>query len=519
MPTKTQYPEEEVLVEETKPDAIAPHPRGIRRALILFGALAVAGAATYATPELAELRPWSPDSRVPFSTIVDFRPPTRPRLAGVQERRSRRPKSADELLATAPLPEAATSAPETPAEAPGVDASLRIPPAAYAGMTRPIEDPSGAMGHWYARLFALARGDEVLGRMLLYSDSINGSDRTSRALRQMLGERFGHGGKGFVPISPGWQYQRHKNVEWEHSGFRVFVVNRGEVEDGRYGLGGVLAVNRGPRARARFATVDDAVGSAVSTYRLFYQAHPDGGDIALSVDGGDATILPTSAERIEDRVHAIELPDGPHALDLRVHRGEARLYGVVMEADAPGVVVDGLMLVGAFTRVLQNFDAEHWARQISLREPDLIAFWLGGNDATSKAVGFVEDAYVQDYATVLRTARAGRPDASCLVVSVLDAAERVDGEVRSRNRVPRVVAAQREAAFAAGCAFFDGYEAIGGRGTMRRWARSSPRLVSVDFRHLSGEGATVFATLLERAMLKGYDDWLVAQSATGETSE
>jgi lysophospholipase L1-like esterase len=353
----------------------------------------------------------------------------------------------------------------------------------------------------------------VLARALLYSDSINGSDRTTRSLREMLGGRFGYGGKGFLPIAPGWQYQRHKDVAWDHAAWRVFVVNRGDREDGRYGLGGVLAVSRGPRARARFATVGEGIGAEVSRFRLFYQAHPEGGSIALSVDGAERERLDTRADAVEDRVHDIEVPRGSHALELDIVDGEARLYGVAMERDPPGVVVDGLMLVGAFTRVLGNFDEAHWARQIALREADLIAFWLGGNDATSRTVGFDRGEYVADYTAVLQAAHAGRPEASCLVVSVLDVGERVDGEIRSRNRVPRVVEAQREAALAAGCAFFDAYEAIGGAGTMRRWARSSPRLVSVDYRHLSGEGATVIAGLIERALLKAYDDWLVATAA------
>lgn len=514
--TKKQYPEEEVVREEARPDGLKEHPAGIPRALYLFAALALAGVVTYLTPAFEEFRPWTPGSHVPFTTLFEFRPPTRPRLAGVQERRTRRPRSTEDLLAAAPLPEAvpADPAPVEQADA-GVSEALRIPAEEWAGMTKVIEDPDGSMAHFYARLLAVARGEPVIARTLLYSDSINGSDRTARALRQAFAARFGSAGKGWVPIAPGWQYQRHKNVEHEHAGWRTYVVNRGQLEGGRYGLGGVLATNRTPRARARIATVEDGVvGAEVSRFLLFYQAFPGGGDVALAIDGGTPTTLSTAADEVRDLVHEITVPRGPHALDVRVGQGDLRLYGVALESDGPGVVVDGLMLVGAFTRVLLNFDAEHWATQIGQRDPDLIAFWLGGNDAVSKGVGFDAEDYVDHYTEILRNARAGKPTASCLVLSVLDSAERVDGRVRSRRRVPRVVEAQREAARAAGCAFFDGYEAIGGFGTMRRWAHASPRLVSVDYRHLTGEGATVFASLLYKAILKGYDDWLVGGGGT-----
>ncbi len=500
--------------EGERGDPIAPHPAGIRRAVYLFFALAIGGVATYLTPALEELRPWTPGSHVPFGKLLEFRPPTRPRLAGLQERERGRRKNADELLEAAPLPEAVPTEPAAaPSDSEPVDPALRIPPEAWAGMTRPIEDPEGSMAHFYGRLAAIARGEPVVARVVLYSDSINGSDRTSRALRELFRERFGHAGKGFVPISPGWQYQRPKNVRWGHEGWRVSVVNRGEVEDGRYGLGGVLAENRRPRAFARFGTVDDGpIGAEVSTFRLFYQAFPGGGDLSLSVDGEPLGPLSTAADSVVDRVHDVSVREGPHTLEVRVADGEVRLYGVVMESEPPGVVVDGIPLIGAFTRVLRNFDDAHWSRQLALRQPDLLAFWLGGNDAASETVGFRYEEYVEDYRAVLGAGRAGRPEASCLVVSVLDSAERTGGRVRSRRRVPRVVEAQREAARAAGCAFFDGYEAIGGAGTMRRWARASPRLVSVDYRHLSGEGAMVFATLLYKAMLRAYDEHLVASA-------
>lgn len=542
---KQQVPEEEVVRQEAKPergssgaaapevprgrgapaaggsgdpardpDPLAEHPAGVRRAIYLFVALCIGGLATYTTPALEELRPWTPGSRVPFTTLFEFRPPTRPRLAGVHEREAPGPKSGEELLSAAPLPEAAEPSPERPEaaeEAEGIDPALRIPPEAWAGMTRAIEDPDGSMGHFYSRLAALLGGEHTIARVTLYSDSINGSDRTSRALRELFAERFGHAGKGWVPISPGWQYQRPKNVQWRHGGWRVFVVNRGEVEGGRYGLGGVLAENRRPRAWARFGTVGDGpIGAQVSLFRLYYQAFPGGGRLSLAVDGGTPQELDTAADEVRDRVHDVRVPEGPHSLELRVTDGDVRLYGVVMESDPPGVVVDGIPLIGAFTRVLLNFDAEHWAGQIAQREPDLLAFWLGGNDSVSESVAFRPEQYVENYTQVLRNARAGRPEASCLVVSVLDSAERVEGRVRSLQRIPRVVEAQREAALAAGCAFFDAYEATGGMGTMRRWARASPRLVSVDYRHLSSEGALVFANLLYKAMLQGYDDWLVA---------
>jgi hypothetical protein len=401
-----------------------------------------------------------------------------------------------------------------PAPAPGQpSARLRIPAADIASVSTTIEDPSGAMRPFYRRLRAVAeRRRGAVARIAVWGTSDNASDMVTQAMRHALARRFGDGGKGFVPIAPGWPVQFHRDVEWAHRSFATSVVNRNRERSGRYGLGGVLASSSGPAARATFGTVADGpVNRAVSRFVLFHQAFPGGAAASLTVDGGAPEVVPTGAPAVEDRVHEVRVPDGPHRLTVSGGDGPLRLYGVVMERDGPGVVVDGLMLVGAFTRVLLHFDAAHIATQVRQREPDLLLVWLGANDAVSESVPYSRDEHVRIYSQVLERLRAGRPDASCLVASVLDKGERSPhGGLRTRPRVPDLVSAQRAAASRAGCAFYDAFTAMGGEGSVVRWYRASPRLVTGDLTHLTAAGAAEAGGLFERAILKGYDDWLGA---------
>jgi len=297
------------------------------------------------------------------------------------------------------------------------------------------------------------------------------------------------------------------------------VLNRGGVEGGRYGLGGVLAENRSTLSRASYETTPGGgPGAAVARFDLYYQSWPGGGALDVSVDHRPSRRFTASSPAAEDRVLSFPVADGRHSLEVAVGEGAVRLYGVVMEREGPGVVVDGLALVGAFTKVLLHFDEAHWKRQFGARRSDLMVFWLGGNDAVSEAIPFSPARYRREYTEILRRARSGRQDASCLVMSVLDAAERVDGSIVSRRGIPRVVAAQRAVAEASGCAFFDAHAATGGVGTMARWYRSSPRLVSVDYRHLTMEGSRVVASLLHRALLRGLAGHLAAHPS-GRPSE
>lgn len=497
------------------------HPAGVRRAIAIVLMTVPLLAIPYAVPGLERYRVVDEARGVPFARMLrGERAPASAAIGGVEEGPTLDIVRDDEaLLASAPLPSAlptVATAPQSSERAdrvrPRVPATLpAIDPAEWSGLTREIEDPDGrAMRHFHRRLLDAAQGREgTLARIAVYGTSLMGADRVTSTLRGAMQARFGDGGKGFVPIAPGWRYQRHRDVRWEHEGWRTWVVNRGNGPLDRYGYGGVVAESRGARSVARFATLE---GGAVSRFALMYQAHPEGGELALRVDDEPPRALSTRAGAPEDRTLEVDVAEGPHRLEVRAAEGASRLYGVVMERDGPGVVVDALMLIGALTRVLLHYDEPHLRAQIAEREPDLLLFWLGSNDAAAGSVGFVRERYVTDYREVIRNVRAGRPGASCLVMSILDVGERESGAIRTRRRVPRIVDAQREVARAEGCAFFDAYRAFGGEGTMRRWYAASPRLVETDLGHLTESGTRVVGRMLYKAILADFAGW-IAQGA------
>lgn len=507
----------------------AAHPAGVWRAIkiALFGACFLW--IPYVVPGLEELQVVGPHDDWPLTDLIGADPRQGGAgLAGALRRPHTYEQDDDALMESAPLPPAIDLGEDdvapTPPPAEGDDPDRPQPPprierAELRGLTREIEDPHHSMRGFYQQLARVARDEPVLARLSVYGTSTNGADRMTSQLRRRMQERFGDGGKGWVPIAPGWRFQRHQDVEWESDHWDTFVVNRGDAPMDYYGFGGVLAVSEHHGAYSQIGTVEgDGPGTAVGVYRLFYQAWPEGGLMSVQVDEGRRRTIDTHADQVEDRVETIEVSDGAHQLSVRAEqndegeggREDLRLYGVTMERPGPGVVVDGLALIGAFTRVLRLFDREHLARQVRQRDPNLVVFWMGANDAVSESVAFVPSRYRTHYRGILRRFQDANPGMSCMVMSILDKGERVGGRIRTRPRVPRLVEVQREVALAEGCAFFDTYEAMGGDGTMARWYRNSPRLVTDDLGHLTASGSRIMGTLVYRALLKGYDDWIAA---------
>ena len=82
--------------------------------------------------------------------------------------------------------------------------------------------------------------------------------------------------------------------------------------------------------------------------------------------------------------------------------------------------------------------------------------------------------------------------------------------------VPIIVEAQRAAAMAEGCAFYNNYEAMGGSGAMGRWYRSRPRLGLGDLRHATPAGYEILGNLFFKALMADFARYLADEDESTE---
>ncbi|MCA9698372.1 MAG: hypothetical protein KC431_12660, partial [Myxococcales bacterium] len=164
-------------------------------------------------------------------------------------------------------------------------------------------------------------------------------------------------------------------------------------------------------------------------------------------------------------------------------------------------------MIGAFTKRLLGWDAAHIAAQVGHRDPALIVFTYGGNDLRRIVTGSLdEDGYVAEAGAVIDLVRAGKPEASCLVTSVIDHGRSGTYAVAPEH-VATMVAAQRRVAFEKGCAFFDTWQAMGGPNSIHAWLKASPRLAEPDLKHLNHRGREQMGQWIHEALLAGYVDY------------
>lgn len=388
------------------------------------------------------------------------------------------------------------------------EADLTPPEAAAPPV--PLLDPTGkSLDHFFAALERTQRKEPgAVTRIAHFGDSIVVSDYVSGTLRRKFQETFGDAGHGYMLIANPWPAYFHNDVfRFATSGFRVSRIVGPLTNDGLYGLGGVT-FRGGPGIVAQFGTAEKGdYGTHVSRFVLSYLESPGAGKLLLDVDGERQAEIDTNGPASVVRRHELTLPDGPHRFEMKAKDGDTRTFGVVLERDGPGVVLDALGVQGARIRFLDKQDDAHFADELRWRKPDLVVFQFGANES-GDGYAYPMDEYQKTMSAVIEQAQKALPNASCLILGAMDRARVENGQVTSMKIIQLIVAEQKRAAEKLGCAYFDTYESMGGWGSMPAWVKRG--LGQADMTHPTGVGAERLATWIYGALLGRYDAYLRA---------
>jgi lysophospholipase L1-like esterase len=385
---------------------------------------------------------------------------------------------------------------------PDLTAAPVVQPRAVSRMAFFLDDPPGALDHFYEALWRTERQEPgAVTRILHYGDSPTTADLISADVRSLLQQRFGNAGHGFTLPAKPWAWYEHRGVQLSGSGWSIHPATHPDLKDRMFGLGGVAFVGSG-EASSRIVLKD----TGHTLLGVSYLQQPSGGRIILA--GGGATLgeIETEAATLGPGFASFDLRPPVADIELRAE-GQVRLFGVTLEKAGPGVVYDSLGVNGAFTTILARiFNEGQWAGQLRWRRPDLVILNYGANESGFAA--YVDKEYEKELRQALRRLRAALPRCSLLIMSPMDRAERASGgEIQTLASIPRLVAIQRRVARETGCGFFDTFAAMGGDGTAARWYEAQPRLISADFIHVTPAGGRKVGEQLYRALSAGLNDY------------
>lgn len=333
-------------------------------------------------------------------------------------------------------------------------------------------------------------------RVLAMGNSLIASDHITDVVRERLVDRFGDGGRGYVLVDRMAPYGRRTRTAARAHGLTPLHIALPEPGTHPYGIAGVLHLAE-TRATSRLV-VDGATRA-----RVFWLDYAKSEPLALTVDGRAlAPVVPSRDGRARDDVFDIDA--GARHLDLVLPRGTV-VYGASLERAEPGVILDTLGVPAADSGLFLDADDAIASAQVRALDPSLLLFVLGGNEIKRYAWGRKSlDDTVHEARAFLSTMRARAPDAACLVVGPIENVLGGEGDDRfvMRRQTLIIDAALRQVAHEQGCATFDTFGAMGGRGALKRLSKSD--LLHDDLVHPRGPALDAIGELVVTALLDAH---------------
>lgn len=376
-----------------------------------------------------------------------------------------------------------------------------------------------ALDPFFATLDGIARGDaQARANVLVFGNSLIASDHLTDIVRDELVARFGDGGRGYLLVDrlskvAGRRVRTGTGTEtWA---IRNFAQDPPLPEGLRFGFAGSL----------HEATVDGEATTwspdGARTGRLFWldtgkglRVLADGVEVLRVAARKDAAVAPV-AKAADFRV-----PPGAKKLALLADAG-ARVFGVALERETPGVIVETIGVPAASARLyVDATDGAIFREQVKDRDPALVTLMLGGNETRGIAYGNITPAvFEQKLNALLDRVEEAAPRAACLIVTPIDAAKTTTGseELVTREEITSIIDVERRVARARGCAFFDLFSAMGGRGALQKMRAAE--LVSDDLVHPTARGGDVLGQLIADALLQGYVDTAAPRGVAPFTRE
>ena len=381
--------------------------------------------------------------------------------------------------------------------------------AVAAGLSEPLEcslhNPA-ALIPFYEMLYREQQGLSEPIHILHYGDSHTAADDWTGTLRALLQEKFGDGGPGFS--LPGRPFPGFRRLDLKSGESRRWVSDGlvGHKSDGFNGLGGV-SISTDHAGETVYLEADCRL------LELYYLQQPGGGTLELSENGTPLATIPTDGETAPGYLKA-EVAEGRHRFELRtLNRGPVRLFGWVAEKEK-GVTYESMGINGAQASIILHWDEALLAAHVARRSPALIILAYGTNEASNREWNY--ESYYKMYCEVIQRFRAAAPAATILVVGPPERWHRTRGKWTSFASTDWIVDAQRDAALANGCAFWDMRAKMGGKGSMLKWVLAG--LAQYDHVHLTTAGYRRLGDTMFRDLMENYGTFVQvrAQAAPQE---
>ena len=339
------------------------------------------------------------------------------------------------------------------------------------------------------------------GRIAMFGDSFIEGDIFCADVRNSLQDVFGGNGVGFVPITSEVAQFRF-TIGHEYTGFQSYSVVKKVDQYEPYGAGGFCFTAGNNNNVTYSVNTNYKHLNLFRDARLFYNS-PENTSIKYSLNKTGGNVVNISAsnrlqQSVLKNINATTISFNFPVSDT------LKLYGVSFE-DSTGIYVDNFGLRGNSGLGLNQISEKMNREFNQLQDYQLIILQYGLNVVApdSKDLNW----YINPMINVVQRLKRSFPDAAILLMGVSDRSAKIDGDDRTMESIPIMIAAQREIARRSQVAFFNLFEAMGGENSMVSYVESDPPLANKDYTHLTFQGGRKVAGIFVKTLLNEFQKY------------
>lgn len=350
---------------------------------------------------------------------------------------------------------------------------------------------------------ALSQSGRRVVRIAYYGDSFIEGDVMTSDLRQMLQQRYGGMGAGWIDGANDGNTLRET----------IKVSSRSLAEHMSMNRSSYHAENTGISER-----YDDILsGSRLDiqgtvTYPKAYQW--DRAQLFMRTHGGLLLWQNSESGRVSRKVH---IAGSPHvqsiSITARMHdvnysfsnvTSHSYLYGVALEG-RNGIVLDNFGMRGNAGINIRKIPQQTLRDFARMRPYDLIVLQYGMNAYSPQSTPEDIQVYFKQMTHTVENLRAAYPHASILLVGTPDRGQRTANGIGTMKGLPEFIAQQQQFAANMNVPFYNLFEAMGGEGAMGRMVQD--KKAEKDYIHIRSSGGRDIARQLFNSINAGYANY------------
>ncbi|MBT4338131.1 MAG: hypothetical protein HOD63_06050 [Bacteroidetes bacterium] len=367
------------------------------------------------------------------------------------------------------------------------------------------------------------QADKKLIRIIHYGDSQLEGDRITSYIRYRLQSKFGGGGSGMLAVKDIVHTASvHRDVSNNWKRYTVFGRRDTNVIGNVYGP--MLSFSRfAPFEKDSIqndsidyeswiklspSNLTYALTRNYTQFKLLYNNNKSGVSIKLEDKEGEIIIKDSLPPTTSVKYLSWDIADNTKPLFIRMKgKDSPDIYAMSLDK-THGIIVDNVAMRGSSGVDFNRTSLSAMSRFFKEMNVKLLLLEYGVNVVPNvlEDYGFYENWFYKN----LKSLKKLDPDLCIIVIGISDMSRKreVGDGYESYPNIEKIRNAQKNAAFRSGCAFWDMFEAMGGKNSMPSWVMAEPSLAQKDFTHFNPAGARIIGEMFYDALITEYDDYV-----------